>query len=297
LSLECVPIEHKNHPGLIELVLEYDPMAVDDIEYKNLTKEACLIAVRNYSKSFSSIPFAFVDYELCLEAVKGGVKIYNKIPLQYRDQKMARTLIEFHPEAIQILPVKLIDLDILELVVNNDYHHLGMLHLCGEHASVGRVIVDNLDRLINIEPLIVTILPGSLITNEDILKAIALNPKVFVIFNSKKKITDIRFLINSVERGVDFDVIPCEHLSMDVLLGLVRNRPNMIDNIPRKYLSDILYIEAINAHNYDHSTIDPQYMTHKLENFIAERVPGSTQSYNKEIEQLSQEIEQFVLNQ
>ena len=289
-----VPADLKNHPDLTDLVLECNPYSVKEIDFRNLTHERCLKAVEEDGMVLSAIPFALLNYDICLEAVKSSSYAYSSVPVQYRDQKMASTLVEFHPECLADLPADLITYDMIERAVMDTSAHLTKLDFDSAHAGIRNLIVDNLEYLIAYDPMIVVHLPKSMVSNERALQAVETNDKVFWLIN--QEFTDLDFVVDAVKRGVAFRAIPRENLTMDLLKDLVRSRDGLIDEIPSRYLSDILYMVAIKAHNYDVAKIEKQFMTLSLRNFIATINPESEQAQNIREADLEMEIERSLMN-
>lgn len=288
-----VPVAIKNHPEMIDLVLECNPYALKSIEFKNLTKARCLKAVQEEGLVISIVPFVMLNHEICREAVKSSCFAYSSVPLKYRDLDMAATLVNFHPECLADLPADLITLDMIERSVMDSPAHLKKLDFDGIHAPLRELITVNLDILITYEPMIVVYLPKDLVSDEDALNAVEANNNVFWLIN--QEFTNIDFVVGSVKRGVAFRAIPREYLTMDILIDLVKSRDNLIDEISTRYLSDTLYMAAIDAHNYDHTEIDSQFMTMDLTRFIAAREPESVQAYTKRADELEYELEQSLM--
>jgi hypothetical protein len=289
-----VPRSLKNHPDLTDLVLECNPYDIKEIEYKNLTKARCMRSVEEDGMNILSIPFAILDYDICLEATKSSPYAYVSVPLQFRDQHMAETLVEFHPDALADLPADLINFSMIERVVMDSSAHLKKLDFSGIHAPLERMITDRLSELIEYDPMIVVHLPRRMVSNAHTLQAVETNEKVFWHIN--QEFTDLDFVVEAVKRGVAFRAIPRDHLTMDLLKDLVRSREGLIDEISTRYLSDVLYIEAIKAHNYDHTKIDPQYMTLTLQNFLAQNRPESAQAHDLREMELEMELERSMMN-
>jgi hypothetical protein len=99
-----------------------------------------------------------------------------------------------------------------------------------------------------------------------------------------------------VKRGVAFRAIPRNAITMELLKDIVRSRDGLIDELSSRYLSDVLYIEAIKAHDYDYAKIESQYMTVALTNVIANLHPESEQAFVNNAAELEFELEASMLN-
>jgi hypothetical protein len=279
---------------MIDLVLDANPHDIGVIEYKNLTRERCMGAIRA-GVPISTIPFALIDSHICVQAVKSNPEEFASVPLEFRDHELATVLMESHPQCLRYLPGDLITLDMIIRSISDSPSHLANLDYTGTHDSVRDLVVNHLNTLIDHEPWVVFFIPPDMVSDDHAIRAIELDKRIFWSIRGSR-ITDIDFVIRAVKKGVNINAIPSIRMTVNLLKELVRSRPGMIDEISRHFLSDTLYMEAIDAHDYDYTKIHPQYMTTDLCNFIAERKPDSNQARNLDVARIEFELEQSLID-
>jgi len=300
-ATEYVPTVHKNNAELIDAILSVNPYEISNIYFKNLTKQRCLNVVEIDGLTLSLIPVALLDSIICTAAVKDNAEAYTSVPTEFRTSELKHILIDCHPDAISKLGVSDITERMLERItaenpallaeVSADYYKASFLSFSMNNGT--------LDKLIDIDPRCVLYVPNSCLPYPGVMKAISKDNSIYwkikdtygpICFDQK------RFAIDSVKKGVAFRAIPREAVTMSLLKELVNSRADLIDELSSRYLSDVLYIEAIKTHNYDHSKIDDSFMTPNLMAVIAERNPKSAQALSSIEAAIEFELEKSMLN-
>lgn len=291
-----VPKKHKNHREMIDIVLQCNPYELESIEFKNLTKERVTAAVVAEGRVLPLVPFSMLDYDLCTEAIKNTAEAYAHVPNAFRDTTLREILVQYHPEAIkEILPNE-VTLDMVETIVRRD--EALVEHLDHTNSTVRRILLDSMSDLITLNPKIVMHLGKDIVSVDDALQAIKAQPAIYwyVNQNYENRSDALDFTVRAVKRGVQFSAIPKAEVTMDILVDLVRSRPDMINELPERYRSDNLYIVAIKDHDFDTTKIPSSFMTLRLQNEIAKANPESVQAIEADVNSLEMEIEKSLSN-
>lgn len=289
---KSIPTAHKNDREIIDNLLATNPNEIRNIYYKNLNKERCLNAVKADGLAVLSIPIAMLDLDICVAAVTNNAAAYSHIPDEFRNSTLMHTLIDCHPEAISEIESEKITLRMIERVIVEKPSLLSKIKY--DKHSVGYLVRVNMKKLIEQEPKIVVHLDKQFFYKEDVLSAIELNNSIYWDVRLKFDFGD-SFTIEAVKRGVSPRAIPRNIITMSLLKELVNSRNGLIDELNDRYLSDVLYIEAIKTHNYDYTKITDAYMTPELCAFIASRNPKSSQAVQMMQDALDFALEKAML--
>ena len=84
------------HNSILKLISEKLP--------EFMTKEICVIAVKNDGASLQDVPKDYVDYEMCLSAVENCGYAIKYVPEQYLTESLIKRAVCLHPESLMDVP-------------------------------------------------------------------------------------------------------------------------------------------------------------------------------------------------
>ena len=84
------------HNSILKLISEKLP--------EFMTKEICVLAVKNNGASLHDVPKDYVDYEMCLSAVENCGYAIQYVPEQYLTESFIKRAVCLHPESLRYVP-------------------------------------------------------------------------------------------------------------------------------------------------------------------------------------------------
>lgn len=82
-----------------------------------ITREICLIAVKNSGANLEYVPKEYLDYDMCLSAVENDGRAIEYIPKEHLDYKMCLSAVKSYGGAIKYVPEQYITEDFVEKVI------------------------------------------------------------------------------------------------------------------------------------------------------------------------------------
>jgi hypothetical protein len=248
---------HLEYIDILTSVVKNNGKYLELVQYKNITKELCNDAIKNYPYAIKYVPINMLDENMCIEALKKDPFVYVIIPKTFRTNNVIKTLVDFQITQTMLLMSKdKIDVD-----------------TCYDIISIPDVIVstkfisNNVDNIkakmseiIKYHPYILDSLPVSYFSQDDAINAMLINPSMANMFVN---VLDEEYGLKAISHGfiefIDFANITCEKLEQYIKLSKV-----VINKLPRKYRYDDLYIIAMKEHQLKLGEVPYEYRTIKL---------------------------------
>lgn len=243
------------------------------------------------SQIFCDIPDEFKTSAICSMAFDADVYAYSFIPEAYRTIEMSKTYIYVTHDTYFIPQEHKNDQSIINKVIEINPSELKNIYYKNITSELCKLAISRDGSSMQYIPFALQ----DVITEEMALKAITIDSEIFWKINTDR--FGSNFIIQAVKKGVNFNMIPRNIITKELLSELVVSRSNLIDEIDPYYLSDDLYIDAIKHHNYNYEDIDQRYMTVKLNNYIADVFPNSPQAITKRNDEIDFENDGFILQE
>ena len=150
------------------------------------------------------------------------------------------------------------------LIVNS----IGVRYLNFEHSHIKELLNVNMEGFVALNPEIVKYVPANYVDEKYSLEYIKSNPNNG--YNNLLMSTNIEYLKSenfmqkAILVGASFDIFPRNKMTKTILENIVKQDRNIIKRMPKRYVSDDLYILCVNVHKYTKEDVPQEYMTRKF---------------------------------
>jgi len=262
IDASYIPSVFMNCVDVFNKVLPLMGSRLKEIDFRLLTKDVCSMAVKSDGLALEYVPLTILDQDLCADAVIQNMNAYKFVPTKFRTLELKESMIDKNLFAIY-------NLDIDEIT------HTMLLSLLRDKSNIGINYVKSTSTNVNIDELLRTYINvyyelrptiymhiPSYISDELALKIVKQNPEfsTYTYFMNRSRSFDIA----CVKAGINFKHLKEQDITYEELIDLVSARASIITELPKRFLSDDLYIVCMKVHEMELVDIPNEYCTEKL---------------------------------
>ena len=261
-NVSFVPNCFMNTPSVFTTVLPLDGNRLKDVDFKNQTRDTCMLAVQFDGKSIQHVPFNVLDQDMCIAAVtaeKNASVAYSYIPEVFKTIELKEAMITHNPKTLYWIPRSEYTHNMILAMINDD--ELLKQYLRGQQDThISELLTRNMITYYAIRKDIHKFVSASYINDAIAYEIVKDDPSTYSRFSSRS----LEFTIECVKVGVHFDNIQSSKITQDILNDLVTARLSVINELPKRYVSDDLYVICMKVHGMKLSDVPTAYYTEKL---------------------------------
>ena len=228
------------------LLIKNFPHAIHMIPFKNITMELCEIAVDTNPTSLKDIPIKFISKNLIIRGFERIERHYldqiiGIVPMYVYDDDICGILIRRF--GIETLPVQLISQKFIE------YHLSVYGSINMEIRRIRDQIIANANHFINMKPVLWL----------DIMQIFEKGADIEIEWMKK-------LLILAIVRGLPIDRVPDRWIDHQVIMEALHK--DFTITIPKKLMSDTIYMEMIRRKSIQLCDIPDEYHTIELMHMV-----------------------------
>jgi hypothetical protein len=258
-----VPIEHIKNSQLINKVVPYNGMIIQDVPYKLKTYEICMKAVKNTGIALCYVPLKLITIDMCFMAIYNTAEAYIYVPYIYKTKELKDLYVKKYMYTIINIDADDVTHNMLLTVLKDEYVNSYIGNINYNNKNIRDIITKHFIEYVNINTIILEYIPFELIyENWDNMKyAIEIDKN---IFNDNYEKFKYEHIIELVKYGIDFCYIPTKYVTLELLDELVEARSSIINELPVHCIHDGLYKICMIKHDMKLNEIPDEYRTEMI---------------------------------
>jgi hypothetical protein len=260
---DSIPARYMNQIAVLNRVIPNDGKRLADVDFRLKNYDICLTAVQNNGLAIESVPYVLLDQKICLEAVKkSGHAVYKYVPVLFRTVEVKEAMVMHSVDSIYKLPIGDLTLNMILCMLSDSIKRESFLLAYIGKKEFDQLLIANLKQCIDMWNGLYHCIPVYYYTNMLAWYQIELAPGSY----SKFCELPIQFHIECVKRNlIPFKKIArLYEVTPEMMIELVTDNSQLINSIPKRFMSDDLYIVMMQLHGMRLSDVPEEYRTTKL---------------------------------
>ncbi len=286
-----IPDMYKSYEILTHCI-KLNPKMIKMIEEKNMSEELYNIAFSQDASLYRYIPERFKTSEMIPAYIKTCMSYASflpHIPMHHRTEAVYDMMVKTFSDAVCVVPFRYKTPEMIQNVLESPGSNALLsipLKYVTKQTCIDSVLknyavftngtvpsayqdLDFFKALVNKYPTIIKqfVNVNQINSVENAITLIKINPECYsYIFQepSFSKLRELDTLIDLIKCGVHLRFLPTHAITFEFLTDLVTTRPSIIREIENRYLSDDLYMIAMNREAITFDQIPEEYHTSEL---------------------------------
>lgn len=260
-NVSFVPKCFMNTPDIYTTVLLLDGDRLQDVDFKYQTRDVCMLAVKCNGTSIKHVPLSVMDHDMCVTAVTNTHAAYFYIPEVFKTTEVNEQMVSSHPPSIKWLPPSVYTHNMMLACIKDDEL---VKNYIGIHTFSNQYVIDlfrrNMSSYYALRKDIYKFIGASCFDETIAYEIVKDDPSAYQKFKGRS----LEFTTECVKVGAHFDNVPQDKVTLGMLADLVIARQSIINELPKKFLSDDVYIICMKMHGMKLSEVPTAYYTDKL---------------------------------
>lgn len=281
-----IPSRFMKQSSIIPKIIAKNGIKLNEVEYKTKTYDLCRSAIQNNGMALNFTPFTMIDQTLCNEATVQTYKAYPFVPDQFRTPELKDQMVKADPYGVTVLVGEDLTHEMILHILSREHttHLLATDMFSESNTHVKNLFAKHIREYINLSPVLYQYLDARFFSEEDAILMVKKNPMAYYETACTYR-ASTTFVVESVKAGVHFNALTQSSVTATMLNELVTARQSVIDELPQRFLSDVLYVICMRVHKMPLSSVPEEFRTSFLSRVALELYPAESEISVDQIEQ------------